>query len=353
MARACAANPGERPKVDELLRQVGDVVERLSPEREFSRWLEHGELATAERQLRELAGAQGIFTVPETTLQTMTASLFARRLARDELADAERLLREMAQARGGFPVPESTRHQLASDLFARWLAKGEVAEAERLRRELAEARGGFTVPDRTLHLMAADLAMARTPPDCGTAILELNLAESEQYYEPDIQHRLGRAYARFTANPQHLRESSKAYERAAKFGGWSPEVLDEWAAVLQQLDDPVSTYELLEAIPYMFRTRKISVLLIECLLRKQEYLEAWREVAALFLGGPFDEGLYELARRIAQRNEPRDLLIWSVTFQEQPGFAAPLAVVWELLGDDVQAASYLQQARAYQPGAGD
>jgi len=41
-----------------------------------------------------------------------------------------------------------------------------------------------------------------------------------------------------------------------------------------------------------------------------------------------------------------------VTFQEKRGFAAPLAVAWEVLGDEAQAEIYLQEARAYQPGAG-
>jgi len=349
--RVCVLVPGQRPNLDDWLTEVRSLEARLSPEHEFAGLLERNQLPEAERVWRDLAEAPGVFSLPPSTLHLMANDLFARRLDQGDLASAERGLRELFEARQRLGVPELLLHSMAIDLFARQLAQGELAEAERWWRDLAEARGIFPLPERTLHLMAADLAMSRTPPDCGTAILELNLAESPEFYEADVQHRLARAYAQFTANPQHLQLSCKAYERAAKFGDWKAEVLDEWVSILQQLD-PDYVWEVLAGIPAIFHTRKVSILLIECLLRKQEYGEAWREVAALFPGCPFDEGLYQLARRIAQRNETRDLLIWSVTFQEKRGFAAPLAVAWEVLGDEAQAEIYLQEARAYQPGAG-
>lgn len=248
------------------------------------------------------------------------------------------------------------RDDLAPELrFAQLLREGKVAAAEQLAGELEQVhRAGIrAVPERVLHLMAADLHLARSPPDPGRAIMELDLAESPERYEADVQERLARAYRQFTANPQHLSQSSKAYERAANFGGWKPEVLDEWVGVLQQMGDFEHAQAMLSRIPNVFHTRKVSVLLIECLLRKQEYLEAWREVAALFPGQPFDEGLFELARTIAERNDPGELLVWSLVFRNEPGFDAPLSLVFEAIGDEAQAETYLRQARAYQPGTGD
>jgi hypothetical protein len=251
---------------------------------------------------------------------------------------------------------QQVREEVApEEQFARLLRERKLAEAERLVEELEQAcrAGHCSVPQRTFHLMAADLHMARTPPDPGRAIIELDLAESREYYEADVQIRLARAYLHFTGNDRHLWLSSKAYERAARLQGWNAEVLDEWMPLLQRLEDPDYALEVLARIPTVFHTRRVSILRIECLLRKREYGDAWREVAALFPGRRFDREFYELARRVAQCDDPEDLLTWSVTFQGQRGFAAPLAAAWEVLGDETLAEMLLQEARAYQPEQGE
>lgn len=235
------------------------------------------------------------------------------------------------------------------------LAGGRLSEAEACLPELEEMGGAgvYGAWRRTAHILAADIALAKSPPDCPRAIVELGRAESPGFYELDVQRRLGRAYALFTAQSDHLQRSCEAYERAAALSGWDAGVLDEWVAVLWQSGEPEAALKATQAVPAEKRTLGIFLLRAHSWEQRGAYLYAWHEIAAGLGLVCFDPSLYEQARRIASRNDPLDLVRWMTPYRDRPDFAAPESLVWEMNGNLELARLKLAEAQNYTPPAED
>ena len=168
-----------------------------------------------------------------------------------------------------------------------------------------------------------------------------------------MQHRLAKAYFLHTDQSDHLLRSSEAYARAAALSRWAANVLEEWVPVLWQLNQPDRALEATQVIPIERRTRGIVILRAQCWEQKQAYLDAWCEVAGSFARMPFDAQLYEVARRIAQLNDPLTLVRWMTPYRNKSAYAAPESLVWEMNGYRELAESKLSEAQAYTPPMGN
>lgn len=240
--------------------------------------------------------------------------------------------------------------------FQTLLSAKRMDEIEACLRDLAamDKLGVFGSWARTVRLLTADLALAQTPPDCQRAINELYTTNNTRdFYELDVQQRLAKAYALHTDQSDHLLRSSEAYARAASLSHWAAHVLEEWVPVLWQLNQPDLALDVTQDIPVERRTRGIIALRSQCWEQKSAFLDAWYEVTTGFVRLPFDAALYELARRIARRNEPLALIRWLTPHRNKPAFAAAESLVWEVNGNRELAEVKLQEAQAYTPPSGD
>jgi len=123
--------------------------------------------------------------------------------------------------------------------------------------------------------------------------------------------------------------------------------------VLWQLNQPDRALEATQVIPIERRTRGIVILRAQCWEQKQAYLDAWYEVAGSFARMPFDAQLYEVARRIAQLNDPLTLVKWMTPYRNKSAYAAPESLVWEMNRNRELAESKLSEAQAYTPPMGN
>ena len=98
--------------------------------------------------------------------------------------------------------------------------------------------------------------------------------------------------------------------------------------------------------------RATSYLRTRCLLDQGLNPDAWHEVAHSFQQSAFDEELYQLALEVAQPIDRGWLMEWMQAFRDAPGFAAPVSIVWAVIGNRLNADQYLAIARAYTPEMG-
>jgi hypothetical protein len=221
-------------------------------------------------------------------------------------------------------------------VFAGFHPPQQLEAARDCYRDFSEAYDErlFGISARSLHLMAADLALMQSPPDCNTAVHELQQAESLNEYEVDTQYRLGRAYALWSAFPQHLKHSSDAYRRAARLSGWKSAIIEEWVAVLRH-DGPTSVLQYTDDIPF----DQWPAALVE--------LRARSLMAALSLRRfGFHQGLFELAQQIAKDLPPPTLIRWMDAYQDRPGLELAQAIVWHFNGNPDMAQRCLEQVKA-------
>jgi len=302
------------------------------------------------------------FTLAERCVETCeTSPLGALPAELSELRDiTTRMTALLPAARPTLDVAQAELAALArrvgpAEHLGALLAAGRKDEFELGLNELTEMDrvGVFGSWGRTARLCAADLALAQTPPDCPRAITELHRAESYEIYELDVQQRLAKAYQLHTDQSDHLLRSSDAYALAASLSGWAVNILEDWMPVLWKLNQPDIVLDLTQAIPIEKRTRGIVTLRAQCWEQKKAYLDAWCEIAISFASIPFDAGLYELARRIAQLNDSLTLVKWMTPYRNKPAYAAPESLVWEMNGNRELADLKLSEAQAYTPPAGE
>ena len=240
----------------------------------------------------------------------------------------------------------------AERLVAGHLAAGRPDLADACLRDLDRClkAGVFGCSARAGHLLRADVALTRAPPDCRVAMTHLNAAESPEGYEADVRQRMARAYALWTDLPQHLEFASEAYRVASALSGYRADLVDEWVELLRRFSDTGAVLAATARVPENLRTPRLVMLRTACLLRRGFPWEAWNEIAPCFARTAFDPTLFELARTVALKNDPMELLLWMRPYRDDPGgLAAALAIVWEVNGNAADAARWLLQARAYTP----
>lgn len=232
------------------------------------------------------------------------------------------------------------------NIFAALQRQQKFEEARECYRDLSDAYGDrvFDVTSRGLHLMAADVALMQSPPDCARAIDELQQAESLNVYEADVQYRLGRAYALWSALPQNLLFSSEAYKRAAGLSGWKTGILEEWAGVLRG-DSPTSALQQTEDVPPQARPQAMVELRARCLETLGDHETAWDEVALAFPHLGFSQSLFEFAQHVGKNVPPDALMSWLYRNEEQPGLEASKAIVWHFNGNAELAEYCLELAK--------
>jgi hypothetical protein len=233
------------------------------------------------------------------------------------------------------------------NVFAGLQRQHAFEQARDCYRDLSEAYGDrvFDVTSRSLHLMAADVALMQSPPDCALAVEELQEAESLNVYEADVQYRLGRAYALWSALPQNLQLSSEAYRRAAGLSGWKPAILEEWTSVLRS-DSPTSALRQTDDVPPPARPRPLVELRARCLEVLGDHEAAWDEVAFAFPSLGFSQELFEFAQHVGKNVPPDALISWLYRNEEQSGLEAPKAIVWHFNGNPELAEYCLELAKS-------
>lgn len=236
------------------------------------------------------------------------------------------------------------------DVFQASAARGDRAGCAACYHDFVDASADrvFAITPQSLRVMAADLALNEVPPNCNEAVFELDRAEPADRYVPEIQQRLGRAYALWTQLPQHLSHSARAYRIAAGISGWSGAIVDEWVDVLQRAGDPALTLSATADVPYDKRAPAIVALRGRALLATGEPGDAWREVTQAFAHLGFDQGLFGLAGEIARTLDPTDLVRWMHQHKHEPGMAAPIAIVWQANGNAELYEEHLRMAMSGQ-----
>ncbi len=230
----------------------------------------------------------------------------------------------------------------------------ELEEAEAVLDDLRDAHdaGLFGCSSVAVHVLTADVAMAKSSPDCNRALIELSQAETLAPLDAEIQLRLARAYLRSDTLPGHMVLSSERYQRAAGLSHWRADILAEWQPVLERLADLDLVLEHSRSVPREQRPRDLVYLRTRCLLDQGLNPDAWHEVAHSFQQSAFDEELYQLALEVAQPIDRGWLMEWMQAFRDAPGFAAPVSIVWAVIGNRLNADQYLAIARAYTPEMG-
>lgn len=243
---------------------------------------------------------------------------------------------------------EVLRRELAPEVIFGECRQQGLATARACHDDLKDAHAErvFGVTPRSLHLMAADVALMEMPPNCSSAILELEQAESAHEYEADVQYRMGRAYALWPTLPGHLELSAIAYKRAASRSGWKRDIVEEWTGVLRSSNNPVGALHDTEDVPLAAQPLSLVLLRGRCLFDSGEYEDAWREVAGAFPRLGFSQALFDLGTEIAQRLGPVPLAHWMNLHNDEPGMAGPLAIAWRLKGNQQLAERYLKAAKA-------
>jgi hypothetical protein len=232
------------------------------------------------------------------------------------------------------------------------LTAGRIDQADACLRDLERClrAGVFGCSRRASHLLHADVALARTPPDCRVAMTHLSAAESGEEYEADVRRRMARAYALWTEQPRHLESASYAYRVAARLSGYPAELVDEWVELLRRFPDTGAVLDETDRVPEHLRTRGLVMLRTTILLQRGFPWDAWLEIVPRFARSAFDQELFDLARTVAWRADPMELLLWMRPFRDEPGGqAGPVALVWEVNGNETEAARWLLAARAWRP----
>jgi hypothetical protein len=278
------------------------------------------------------------------------------------------------------------------------LAKGRVNEAERCVADFEAANrvDVFGRWDRDVHLMKSDVFLAIRPPKCREALNELAQAESSEYYEVDVRHRMGRAYELYTDAPDHLRQSSDHYRQAAIFRiytlttelreeqdsyrerhhgatsdeqlqaaltrleaerreTWQNDLLDrilgDWARVLDRFEDPTEVLNVTDVIEIRDRNRQLVEARTNAWLRRREiFLDAWIESTIALARFGYDTNLFNLVKRIGQRIaeqlDPLDLMRWMQDHLDKEEFAAAIAIAWDVNGNEDEARKWEEKAKA-------
>jgi hypothetical protein len=268
-----------------------------------------------------------------------------RDLARDMCAP-------LPPARPSLPNVVSALEQIVMQnapetVFAGCRPQQQVEAARDCYRDFTEAYDErlFGISARDVHIMAADLALMQSPPDCNTAVYELEQAESLNEYEVDTQYRLGRAYAMWSSLPNHLQLSFEAYRRAARLSGWKATIIEEWITVLRN-GGPTSLLQHSEDIPFARWPAALVELRARSLMELGNPEQAWEEVALSLPRFSSHPALFKLAQEIASNLAPATLLSWKEAHEDWPGLELAQAIVWFRSGNPEMGARCLEQAAA-------
>jgi hypothetical protein len=243
-------------------------------------------------------------------------------------------------------LEELVEKQAPELVFAGFRPRQQLDAARDCYRDFSEAYDErlFGISARSLHLMAADLALLQSPPDCNAAVHELQQAESLNEYEVDTQYRLGRAYALWSALPQHLKHSSDAYRRAARLSGWKSAIIEEWIPVLRN-DGPSSALQYTDDIPFDLWPAALVELRARSLVALGDNEIAWDEMALSLRRLGFHQGLFELAQQVAKDLPPATLMRWMKASEERQGLELAQAIVWHFNGNPDMAQRLLDHAK--------